>query len=157
MDNELEFIKKSLLSFDNKLDKLKNDFSVSFSKIELLLEKLANFEQRMDDSSKRIHKRIDSNESRLNNIEYNQNSKGCNALTSFVAMRQEQLKHYDGIIDDFNTRLKDNEKALRDLQDIPNKVLFRVVTSLIVAGILGMTTYYFTEHEYHRIMQEVRK
>ncbi len=143
MDNELEFIKKSLLNFDTKLDRLKSDFSVSFGKIELLLEKLANFEQRTDESNKRIHKRIDAVEDRASSIEHTQNTNGCSALTSFIARREEQLKHYDSVLNNLDERVKENSKALKELQDIPNKVLFRVVVSLITAGLIGLLAFYF--------------
>jgi len=156
MDNELEFIKNSLANFENKLDTLKSDFTKSFGKIELLLEKLANFEQRTDESNKRIHKRIDSVEHRVSNVEQLQNSRGCNALTSFIARREEQLKHYDSIIKDHNARIKENQQALKELQDIPNKVMFRVIVSLITAGIIGVTAYYFADHEYKKVEREYR-
>jgi len=143
MDNDLEFVKKSLLNFDTKLDKLKSDFSISFGKIELLLEKLANFEQRMDDSNKRVHKRIDSAENRLTFIEHCQNATGCNALSAFIAKREEQLKHYESVINNLDNRVNENSQSLKELQDIPNKVLFRVVVSLVTAGLIGLIAFYF--------------
>jgi len=124
---------------NEKVDKLIE----SMGKQEVILEKLANMEKAQTESQSRVHHRIDANEKDVKSI-FEIHKTGCMALQNHKTERLADLKRYDVIINNFEKRITNNENILKELKDIPNKIMVRVIMvaiSAITAGAIGV--YFF--------------
>ena len=138
MDKD-DMIIESLTRINDKLDKHEN----KFDEIAMTLKKLVEVDMGMREL-KNANKRIFQ---RLEKVEQTQIEKGCNVLNNYWSIRNEQLKKYDRIIDDFDEKIKSNDKAIKEFKDIPNKIFMRMIfvaTATLTAWAIG--TFFLDKH-----------
>ena len=132
----IERLSEGQAQTNEKVDKLIE----SMGKQEVILEKLANIEKSHAESQKRVHKRRDAIEEDVKDIRKHHVT-GCTALNSFIARREVELKGYDHTIAEMESKIGANSKLLKEMKDIPNKIMLRVLmvaVSAVTAGLVGM-------------------
>jgi len=97
-----------------------HEITKSLRNVAILNEKIDNMDNNITDSFKRVHRRSDNLDERLKIVETSRNEKGC------VALNTMQIE-YKGKIDQLDTLSTD----MKDIKDIPNKILWRFVLSLV--------------------------
>ena len=134
----VERLSEAQHSTNEKVDKLIE----SMGKQEVILEKLANMEKSQTDSQRRVHHRIDSNEKDVRDI-YEIHKVGCTALHNHINESKARIEKYDVILNNMDKRIANNESILRELKEIPNKIMYRVVLVALSTIIAGTLSVYF--------------
>ena len=114
---------ESLNKIGEKLDKHDDSFSAINKTLTKLIEVDVEIRE-LKSSTRRVFERVEK-------IEENQNTVGCSTLRSFVALREEQLKKYDGIIAQSRDRMCKVEEKLAKIENVPNKLMFGGAIALV--------------------------
>jgi len=138
MADKEDMIIQSLQRIDKKLDSHDNKFDDIADTLKKLVEVDVMMKEHSD-SLKRAFVRIDA-------IEEKQRHKGCPTLNNYWDVRNEQLKKYDRVVEDFDKRIKNNETVIEDIKSIPNKIMMRMLMTISGALATWFIGYIILEH-----------
>ena len=112
---------KSITDTLNENTRAINTIAENMGKIEVLFEKLASIEERSTETTKRIF-------SRLELIERTQNTSGCTAL--LLSNKDAELRSKE--MEYLKDKVKRVDKDLDHIKNLPNQILWRVVTAVTI-------------------------
>ena len=138
MADKEDMILQSLSRIDKKLDRHEEQFR----DIASTLKKLIEVDVKMQEHSESLGRAF----VRIEAIEKNQQTTGCSVLNNYWNIRNEQLKKYDRIVDEFDSRISKNTKIIEDIKSIPNKVMMRMLMALSGALAVWFFGYIVIEH-----------
>lgn len=136
MLDEYSVVAVALERMNEKLDRHDDKFDMIAQTLQTLV-KIDTETKELRESMVRAFKRIE-------NVEHNQNTEGCPAHKSFLAVRSEQLKGYDALTkkcQDNNDKL---DARLKAIEELPKKrieiAIVEVIkwTTIIILGIVGI-------------------
>ena len=138
----LELVNETMMRMDERwhgaIKEMRADFKASqdktdakFEKINETLAKLVAVDTEVKEfreSMGRAYKRIEA-------VEHNQNTEGCPVHKAFVALRNEQLKKYEGIALTCKENHDELEQRIEALEQKPAKAMDKVAMGVL--GALG--------------------
>jgi len=125
-DEEFKLLSSSLLALaDAQKDTNKelHRLTMALGDQKVLIEKISNMDRNMNESFKRVYRTHDALEDRIKELETTRNHQGCPALANMKVGYEADMKDFEEVKTD-----------MKDIKSIPNKILFRMVYS-IVGGI----------------------
>ena len=123
MDND-SFVITTLERINSKLDKHDDKIDMIVTTLQQLVK--------IDTENKEIKESLSRAFKRLEAIEHNQSTEGCPAHKAFLAVRNEQLKHYADVAKKCADNYSSVEKRLDAIEERPLKAIDKVLM-----GILG--------------------
>lgn len=137
MAEKEDMILQSLARIDKKLDRHEEQFN----EITSTLRKLIEVDVKMQEHSESLGRAF----VRIEAIEDNQQRNGCSVLNNYWSIRNEQLKKYDRIVEDFDHRIKKNTTVIEDIKSIPNKIMMKMLMALSGALVVWFFGYIILE------------
>jgi hypothetical protein len=125
--DEMSFVVTTLERINSKLDKHDEKFDMIVLSMQQLV-KVDTENKEIKESLARVFKRLES-------VEHNQNSDGCQAHKNFVSLRNEQLVHYKELVDTYKEKQDTLEDRIETLEQKPMKLIDKFV--LAVVAVLG--------------------
>ena len=125
----LQGIQMSIARIEDKLDKHDDKFDTIAETLQLLV--------RIDVENKDIKKRLET-------VETHQSTEGCPAHKNFLAVRNEQLKGYEGLARKCEESHKELDARLKTIEELPKKRLEVAVievikwATIVVLGLIGI-------------------
>ena len=136
MLDEYSVVAVALEHMNEKLDRHDDKFDMIAQTLQTLV-KIDTETKELRDSMARAYKRIEV-------MEQAQTTDGCPAHKSFLAVRAEQLKSYDGLVKKCEAQYEGINKRLKILEDLPKKRLEVAIVevikwaTIIILGIIGI-------------------
>lgn len=130
--DEMSFVVTTLERINTKLDKHDD-------KIDMIVTTLSQL-VKVDTENKENRESIIRLFKRLEVVEHNQNTDGCQAHKAFVAVRNEQLKQFEALAKSCQENHDELEQRIEELEQKPIKAMAKVwmgVLGAIGAGIGG--------------------
>jgi len=136
MMDEQSFIITTLERINTKLDKHDD-------KIDMIVTALTQL-VKIDTENKEIKESLGRAFKRIEEMEENQSSEGCPAHRNFLAVRAEQLKHYDNLAKECQERHEKMITRIEVIENIPKKRIEVAIietikwSTIIVLGLIGI-------------------
>jgi len=131
--DEMSFVVTTLERINARLDKHDD-------KLDLIVQVMQQL-VKVDTETKELRESLGRNYKRLEAVEHNQNTEGCQAHKSFLAVRAEQLKHYEEIAEKCKANHDELDERLTVLEQKPMKLVDKFVLAVVAvfgAGIGGL-------------------
>ena len=126
--DEMSFIVTTLERINNRLDKHDD-------KLDLIVQVMQQL-VKVDTETKELRESLARNYKRLEAVEYNQNTDGCQAHKNFLVLRSEQIKKYEDIAKECKDSHDVLETRIKALEDKPMKLVDKF--SMAIIGALGV-------------------
>ena len=127
----IERLNEKMDKLDGKIETVQKDLN----QFTVLSEKIDHLEKRFDESSKRLHHRIDEVEERVVRIEATQNINGCPVFLQFRSTHDNELKHNLEKIHDLEAFKKRTELKPAKKWEHMNTVLITTFIAILVSYI----------------------
>lgn len=134
----ISLLQLSVEKLDVKIDKTNDKVDIItelIGKQLVLAERLTNFEINSKESINRLHERVDGITKRVDEVEHNQATEGCNAHKQFIVTRNHQLEKYETIIKAFDSRLDKLTNELHVMKEAPKVALGKIGSAIL--AVLG--------------------
>ena len=131
--DEMSFVVTTLERINARLDKHDD-------KLDLIVQVMQQL-VKVDTETKELRESLARNYKRLEAVEHNQNTDGCQALKNFVALRNEQLVHFKELAKMFQDNHDTLKERIEALEQKPMKLMDKFVLAIIAvlgAGIGGL-------------------
>lgn len=125
--DEMSFVVTTLERINTKLDKHDDKIDMIVTALQQLVK--------VDTENKEIKGSLDRAFKRLEVVEHNQNTDGCQAHKAFVRLRDEQVKQYETVITACKKNHDDLEERIEALEQKPLKAMDKVWMAIL--GALG--------------------
>ena len=125
--DEMSFVVTTLERINARLDKHDD-------KLDLIVQVMQQL-VKVDTETKELRESLARNYKRLEAVEQNQNTEGCSAHKAFVALRNEQLKKYEGMALTCKENYEDLETRIEALEQKPIKAMDKIAMGVL--GALG--------------------
>ena len=125
--NEMSFVVTTLERINARLDKHDD-------KLDLIVQVMQQL-VKVDTETKELRESLARNYKRLEVVEHNQNTEGCSVHKAFVALRNEQLKKYEGMALTCKENYEDLETRIEALEQKPIKAMDKIAMGVL--GALG--------------------
>ena len=126
--DEMSFIVTTLERINNRLDKHDD-------KLDLIVQVMQQL-VKVDTETKELRESLARNYKRLEAVEHNQNTDGCQAHKNFLVLRGEQIKKYEDIAKECKDSHEELETRIKALEDKPMKLVDKFAMAII--GALGV-------------------
>ena len=126
--DEMSFIVTTLERINNRLDKHDD-------KLDLIVQVMQQL-VKVDTETKELRESLGRAYKRLEAVENNQNTDGCQALKNFVVFRNEQLVHFKELAKNCQDNHDTLEERIEALEQKPLKVVDKFAMAII--GALGV-------------------
>lgn len=123
--DEMSFVVTTLERINARLDKHDD-------KLDLIVQVIQQF-VKVDTETKELRESLARNYKRLEAVEHNQNTDGCQAHKSFLTLRAEQLKKYEEIAKSCKDNHDELETRIEALEQKPIKALDKVLMAILGA------------------------
>ena len=127
MMDEMSFIVTTLERINARLDKHDD-------KLDLIVQVMQQL-VKVDTETKELRESLGRNYKRLEAVEHNQNTEGCQAHKNFVSLRNEQLIHFKELTNTCKENHELLEARVEILEQKPMKLVDKFV--LAVVAVLG--------------------
>jgi len=121
--DEMSFVVTTLERINSKLDKHDDKIDMMVTSLQQLV-KIDTENKELRESMNRAFKRIEI-------VELNQNTDGCQAHKSFVALRNEQLVHFKELATNCKKTNDDLELRIDAIEEKPKKRMETVIIEVI--------------------------
>jgi len=121
--DEMSFVVTTLERINSRLDKHDDKLDMIVQVMQQLVK--------VDTETKELRESLTRNYKRLEAVEHAQNTEGCQAHKSFLAVRAEQLKHYEDLAEKCQENHDELGGRIKELEDKPKKRIEVVVIELI--------------------------
>ena len=131
--DEMSFVVTTLERINARLDKHDD-------KLDLIVQVMQQL-VKVDTETKELRESLARNYKRLEAVEHNQNTDGCQAHKNFVALRNEQLVHFKELAKTYQDNHNTLEERIEALEQKPMKLMDKFVLAVIAvlgAGIGGL-------------------
>ena len=131
--DEMSFVVTTLERINSKLDKHDDKIDMIVTALQQLVK--------VDTETKELRESLGRAYKRLEAVENNQNTDGCQAHKNFVALRNEQLVHFKELAKSCQDNHDTLEKRIEILEKKPMKLMDKFVLAIIAvlgAGIGGL-------------------
>ena len=135
MLDEYSVVAVALERMNEKLDRHDEKFDMIAQTLQTLV-KIDTETKELRESQSRLFKRLED-------VEHNQNTEGCPAHKSFLAVRGEQLKSYDALAKKCEEHHRELDVRLKAIEELPKKRLEVAIVevikwaTIIILGIVG--------------------
>ena len=136
MLDEYSVVAVALERMNEKLDRHDEKFDMIAQTLQTLV-KIDTETKELRESQARLFKRLES-------VEHNQNTDGCPAHKSFLAVRNEQVRGYESLAKTCQDSHKELDARLKAIEDLPKKRLEVAVievikwATIVVLGLIGI-------------------
>ena len=138
----LERVNETMMRMDERwyeaIKEMRADFKTSQDKTDAKFEKINETLAKLvavDTEVKEFRECIGRAYKRIEAVEHNQNTEGCSAHKSFLAVRAEQLKQYDALAKECQENHNELEQRIEALEQKPAKAMDKVAMGVL--GALG--------------------
>ena len=131
--DEMSFVVTTLERINARLDKHDD-------KLDLIVQVMQQL-VKVDTETKELRESLARNYKRLEAVEHNQNTDGCQAHKNFVSLRNEQLVHFKELVKTCQDNHDTLEERIEALEQKPIKLMDKFVLAIIAvlgAGIGGL-------------------
>ena len=131
--DEMSFVVTTLERINARLDKHDD-------KLDLIVQVMQQL-VKVDTETKELRESMARNYKRLEAVEHNQNTDGCQAHKNFVSLRNEQLVHFKELVKTCQDNHDTLEERIEALEQKPIKLMDKFVLAVIAvlgAGIGGL-------------------
>lgn len=131
--DEMSFVVTTLERINARLDKHDD-------KLDLIVQVMQQL-VKVDTETKELRESLARNYKRLEAVEHNQNTDGCQAHKNFVSLRNEQLVHFKELVKTCQDNHDTLEERIEALEQKPMKLMDKFVLAIIAvlgAGIGGL-------------------
>ena len=133
MMDEMSFVVTTLERINARLDKHDD-------KLDLIVQVMQQL-VKVDTETKELRESLARNYKRLEAVEHNQNTDGCQAHKNFVSLRNEQLVHFKELVKTCQDNHDTLEERIEALEQKPIKLMDKFVLAVVAvlgAGIGGL-------------------
>lgn len=134
--DEMSFVVTTLERINARLDKHDD-------KLDLIVQVMQQL-VKVDTETRELRESLARNYKRLEAVEHNQNTDGCQAHKNFIKIRDEQLKKYDTLVESCEEKHDEFDARLKAIEDLPKKrievAIVEVIkwATIIILGIVGI-------------------